>query len=81
MQLSGMKILVRGAIADVAGKCPYTDHAAKVLCERIKLLLWKIGRKTVNIDIGYALLVRVGFSSRGYIGRVGINSNPGNRIG
>jgi len=75
-----MKILVRGAIADVAGKCPYTDDAAKVLCERIKLLLWKIGWKTVDIDIGYALLARVGFSYRGYSGRVGINFNPGNRM-
>lgn len=46
----------------MAGKCPYTDDTTKVLCERIKLLFRKIGRKAVNVDIRNARFAGVGFS-------------------
>ncbi len=78
-----LKVHVRGAIADVAGKCPNTDNAAKVLCERIKLLFREIGWKAVNVDIRNALLARVSFSHgcRLYTGWFGVNLSPGNRVG
>jgi hypothetical protein len=69
-------------IADVAGKCPHTDDKAKVLCERIELLFWKIGWKAVNVDIRNAQLARVCFSHgrRLYTRWFGVKLNPGNRI-
>ena len=71
---------VRGAIADVAGKCPYTDDGAVVLCERIQLLLRKVWRETVDVDIGYPQLAWVGFRRNGSAGRLRINLNPGKRM-
>jgi len=65
----------------VAGKCSYTDDTTKVLCERIKLLFRKIGRKAVNVDIRNVRFARVDFSHSWHTGPLRINLNPGNRIG
>jgi hypothetical protein len=69
---------IRRAITDVAGKCPYTDDAAEVLCKRIKLLFRKVGWKAVNVHIGNAHFARVGFSHIWYRGSLGINLSAGN---
>ncbi len=78
-----IKFHVRGTITDVAGKCSNTDDAAKVLCERIKLVFRKIGWKAVYVDIRDRRLAMVCFSHgcRLYIGWLGVNLNPGNRVG
>jgi hypothetical protein len=76
------RIHIRGAITDVAREGPDADNGAEVLCERIKLLLWKIGWKAVDVDIRYALLrvTCVGLRYTRRTGRLRVNLNSGKRM-
>ena len=73
----GIMIHVRGTIADVTRKCPYTNDTAEVLCKRIKLFLRKIGGKAIDVNVRDARFARFCFGHSGYAGRFRINLNPG----
>jgi hypothetical protein len=73
-------IHVRGTIAHVAGECPYANNTTEVLGKRVKLFLWEIGGKAVDINVRDARLVRLCFSYSGYTRRFRINLNAGNRM-